>query len=401
MRLPCNIFHTEIYHLQLPPLRLSVANLPPWIPTPLPRPPLHCSTVLTRASFIKNTDVAGRTSPGPLFCARSTVERNSIFQGDDVRSANMETGDWEESRCRVAEVAGMFWPHIICCDSSQDNACTWSIWQDVRYRFTLCVGVVRRASVQVKRQNNVMWQEAALQKWLFRAHKPCYHLSQNASLWRIGHPKSLFFSLKNQVVYFLDLFFLFSGVTNTEQHTAYWLILFGFLTRWIFMSPGLQFFIRFHTHAKIQATQADRIIPFNGWEMNRVKYALFYSLIASLGWGNWVPPLLPLDWMNNDFIWSPASLGKFGPAIVQAEGDPCAFQACSVPSVLIFLHFNPPKPPIFLNSSTMNHIARHRGGEMPTRLLPLPVFHHWGVLTATDKSVTLVPVLRGMVLGGG
>lgn len=207
MRLPCNIFHTEIYHLQLPPLRLSVANLPPWITTPLPRPPLHCSTVLTRASFIKNTDVAGRTSPGPLFCARSTVERNSIFQGDDVRSANMETGDWEESRCRVAEVAGMFWPHIICCDSSQDNACTWSIWQDVRYRFTLCVGVVRRASVQVKRQNNVMWQEAALQKWLFRAHKPCYHLSQNASLWRIGHPKSLFFSLKNQVVYFLDLFF--------------------------------------------------------------------------------------------------------------------------------------------------------------------------------------------------
>lgn len=31
---------------------------------------------------------------GPLFCVSSTVERNSIFQGDDVRSANMETGDW-------------------------------------------------------------------------------------------------------------------------------------------------------------------------------------------------------------------------------------------------------------------------------------------------------------------
>lgn len=254
--------------------------------------PLHCGTVLTRASFIKNTDVAGRTSPGPLFCALSTVERNSIFQGDDVRSANMEAGDWEESRCRVAEVAGMFWPHIICCDSSQDNACTWSIWQNVRYRFTLCVGVVRRASVQVKRQNNVMRQEAALQKRLFRTHKPRYHLSQNASLWRNGHPKCLvFFPQKSGCFFFLTfLFFLFSGVTNTEQHTAYWLILFGFLTRWIFMSPGLQFFIRFHTHAKIQATQADRIIPFNGWEMNRVKYALFYSLIASLGWGNWVPP---------------------------------------------------------------------------------------------------------------
>lgn len=57
------------------------------------------------------------------------------------------------------------------------------------------------------------------------------------------------------------------------------------------------FFIRFHTHAKIQATQADRIIPFtfNGLEMNGVKYALFYSLIASLGWGNWV--LFP-PWLN-------------------------------------------------------------------------------------------------------
>lgn len=113
-----NIFHAESYHLQLPPLRFFGGK-----PAP-PPPPLHCSTVLTRASFIKNTDVAGRTSPGTLFCARSTVERNSIFQGDDVRSANMETGDWEESRCRGAEVAGMFWPHIICCDSGRDNACT-------------------------------------------------------------------------------------------------------------------------------------------------------------------------------------------------------------------------------------------------------------------------------------
>lgn len=183
-----------------------------------PHPPLHCSTVLTRASFIKNTDVAGRTSPGPLFCARSTVERNSIFQGDDVRSANMETGDWEESRCRVAEVAGMFWPHIICCDSSQDNACTWSIWQDVRYRFTLCVGVVRRASVQVKRQNNVMWQEAALQKRLFRAHKPCYHLSQNASLWKNGHPKS--FPQKWGCLFsWLSWFFFCFLVSQTQNNT--------------------------------------------------------------------------------------------------------------------------------------------------------------------------------------
>lgn len=59
-----------------------------------------------------------------LFCVASTVERNSIFQGDDVRSANMEAGDWGESRYSVAEVAGMFWPHIICCDSGRDNACT-------------------------------------------------------------------------------------------------------------------------------------------------------------------------------------------------------------------------------------------------------------------------------------
>lgn len=188
-----------------------------------PPPPLHCSTVLTRASFIKNTDVAGRTSPGPLFCARSTVERNSIFQGDDVRSANMETGDWEQSRCRVAEVAGMFWPHIICCDSSQDNACTWSIWQDVRYRFTLCVGVVGRASVQVKRQNNVMWQEAALQKRLFRAQR------------RNEHPKTLVFSLKNQVVYFLD-FLVFFVFWCHKHRTTYCLLT---DTLWFFNSMNI------------------------------------------------------------------------------------------------------------------------------------------------------------------
>lgn len=161
----------------------------------------------------------------------------------------------------------------------------------------------------------------------------------------------------------------FAAVRNAEQSTKV-LIVFGFNSMNIHV-PGLQFFIRFHTHAKLQATQADRIIPFtfNGMEMNGVKYALFYSLIASLGWGNWVL-FSPLDWMNNDFIWSPARLGKFRPAIVQAEGDPFAFQACTVLSVLIFLHFNPPKPPIFLNSSTMNHVVRQRGGEIPTRSLP-------------------------------
>lgn len=100
---------------------------------------------------------------GPLFCVSSTVERNSIFQGDDVRSANMETGDWGESRYSVAEVARTFWPHIICCDTGQDKACTWSIWQDVRHRFTLCLSIVRQTSIWVKRQNNVIWQEAALQ----------------------------------------------------------------------------------------------------------------------------------------------------------------------------------------------------------------------------------------------
>lgn len=66
------------------------------------------------------------------------------------------------------------------------------------------------------------------------------------------------------------------------------------LTQWIFMSWGCSSSSDF-THTKIQTTQADRIIPFtfNGLEMNGVKYALFYSLIASLGWGNWVlfPPL--------------------------------------------------------------------------------------------------------------
>lgn len=110
----------------------------------------------------------------------------------------------------------------------------------------------------------------------------CFTLKRNGDL-------KLF--TKNQLVYFVDsLDFLVSQTPNSAL--PYWLIFFGFNSMNIHV-PGLQFFIRFHTHAKIQATQADRIIPFNGSEMNGVKYALFYSLIASLGWGNWVlfPPL--------------------------------------------------------------------------------------------------------------
>lgn len=73
------------------------------------------------------------------------------------------------------------------------------------------------------------------------------------------------------------------------------------------------------------------------------------------------------------------------------------FSQCSVPSVLIFLHFNPARPPIFLNSSSMNHIreAAGRGDACPPARLPLPPLPPLGVLTATDKSVTLVPVLGG------
>lgn len=91
------------------------------------------SAILTRGtSFIKSADVAGRTPPAacrlPLLplCAGSAAERNSIFQGDDVRSANTAACRiGGESRWRAAEVAGMFWPHIMCCDSGAgDNACT-------------------------------------------------------------------------------------------------------------------------------------------------------------------------------------------------------------------------------------------------------------------------------------
>lgn len=82
--------------------------------------------------------------PPVPFCVGSAAERNSIFQGDDVRSANTAARRiGGESQWRTAEVAGMFWPHIMCCDSrAGDNACTWSIWQGVKYRFTLCAAVV-------------------------------------------------------------------------------------------------------------------------------------------------------------------------------------------------------------------------------------------------------------------
>lgn len=68
-------------------------------------------------------------------------------------------------------------------------------------------------------------------------------------------------------------------------------------------------------------------------------------------------------------------------------------------SVLIFLHFNPPKPPIFLNSSTMNHVVRQRGGEIPTHPLTCSLYSSplprsvTESLTATDKSVTLLTLL--------
>lgn len=47
-------------------------------------------------SSMKNADVAGRTAAGgggAVFCVGLTAEGNSIFQGDDVRSANKETGE--------------------------------------------------------------------------------------------------------------------------------------------------------------------------------------------------------------------------------------------------------------------------------------------------------------------
>lgn len=85
---------------------------------------------------------------GPVFCVSPTAERNSIFQGDDVRSANTETG---ESRYSAAEVSWTFWPHIICCDTVLDNGSSWSIWQDARHRCTLCLKMFRRTAVPVKR----------------------------------------------------------------------------------------------------------------------------------------------------------------------------------------------------------------------------------------------------------
>lgn len=118
--------------------------------------------------------------------------------------------------------------------------------------------------------------------------------------------------------------------------------------------------------------------------------------------------------MNNDFIRSPASLGKIWSGHCSGRrGILVLFSQCSVPSVLIFLHFNPPRPPIFLNSSSMNHIreAAGRGDACPPGS-PRPPLPPLGVLTATDKSVTLVPVLgvgwgrclagasAGILLGG-
>lgn len=51
------------------------------------------STVLTPAAFIKNADATRSNCRAPLFCVSWPAERNSIFQGDDVRSANTEAGD--------------------------------------------------------------------------------------------------------------------------------------------------------------------------------------------------------------------------------------------------------------------------------------------------------------------
>lgn len=147
-------FRAQSYHLQLSArLNLCVAQHSPF-PT---------AAQFWHRCLLLRTLMWPVEQRGPVFCVRSTAERNSIFQGDDVRSANMETGDWGESRYSAAEVARTFWPHIICCDTSQDNVCTWSIWQGVRHRFTLCFCAVRRTFVRVKRQNKVIRQEVALQ----------------------------------------------------------------------------------------------------------------------------------------------------------------------------------------------------------------------------------------------
>ena len=161
-----------------------------------------------------------------------------------------------ESRYSAAEVPGTFWPHIICCDTGQDNACTWSIWQDTGQTHSL--SRCRLTDLSLSKETE---QAAALQKDCFVCASPSRgapHLSLKLSYtWKL---KAVYDQNQFQFIFLTSSNLPASQALNNKLLPD---ILFRFLTH--DYSCSLQLFIRFHTLDKIQATQADWIIPFKRW----------------------------------------------------------------------------------------------------------------------------------------
>lgn len=85
-----------------------------------------------RFCFIRNADVAGRTAGRGFLCKAWQLRGIQYFKEmmSEVPAWRLEIGGESRSKCSCSH--GNVFGLIICCDSGEDNGCSWSIRPDLR-----------------------------------------------------------------------------------------------------------------------------------------------------------------------------------------------------------------------------------------------------------------------------
>lgn len=142
------------------------------------------------------------------------------------------------------------------------------MWRAVRHGFTLCFCIVRPLSKETEQCRLTSCSSVKIVQ------------STKTDL-----PQKLIW------VYFLD--FLDLATSQALNNTSADIL--GFLTRWIFMSWGCNSSSDFTHMLKYKPHRQIESFLLKAWRWMEENMH-FYSLIASLGWGNWVPPPLT-EWI--------------------------------------------------------------------------------------------------------